>query len=141
MASKGQGRKSSEIEYQERVAFLLECMSKGVKGTSDLFRFFSEKWPGLTKRQFEYDLAAAKETILEYHAEDIEFLINDLTRHLWELYNKSLKIQDYRECRSIIKTIAEVTGALASKKIDVTSGGNPIQVTPISFYSSEEDEC
>lgn len=135
----GKGRKYSEIEIEERILFILECSSKGVKGTSDLFRFFSENWPDLTRRQFEYDLKKAKDRIKEYHADDVDFMISDLTKHLWELYNKSMKIQDYRECRAIIKTISEITGATAATKID-TNITAAIQITPISFLADEDEE-
>lgn len=113
------GRKHSNLEKEERILFLLDCSSKGIKGTSDLFRFFSSKYPDLTKRQFQYDLKDAKDRIREYHSEDVDFLIVDLVKHLWELYNKSLKIQDYRECRAVIKTISEITGASAAHRIEI----------------------
>lgn len=126
------GRKKSSIEVEERVLFILDLLSKGIKGTSDIFRFFSDEYPELTKRQFEYDLKKAKDRIKEYFYEEIDDLRNELSKHLWELYNKNLKIQDYRECRNIIKTISELTGADAPKQIDHTTKGeslNEINIT------------
>lgn len=125
------GRKKNAIEVEERVTFLLDLISKGVVGTSDLFHFFSEKHPDLTKRQFEYDLRKAKEKIKEYITAEQEDITADLIKRLYELYNKSLKIQDYRECRSIVKTIAEITGVEAAKKIDHSTKGEPITPTII----------
>lgn len=111
------GRKSSNMERQERILFLLELRSKGVKATSDLFRYFSEKYPDLTKRQFEYDLREAKEKIKEYFEEDVNFEIAEIVKHYWELYSKSLRLQDYRECRVILKQLAEIKG-LTTQKVE-----------------------
>lgn len=108
------------MEKEERVLYLLELRSKGVKGTSDLFRFFSEKYPDLTKRQFEFDLAEAKELIKEYHVEDVEFQVSEIVKHYWELYSKNFKLQDYRECRNILKDIAALKGLIAQQ---VNHGG------------------
>lgn len=113
---KGQaGRKYSEIEIQERITFILDCRRKGEKTTSGLFRFFSEKYPNLTKRQFEYDLRVAKELIREHFETDIDFEISEIVGHYWDLYNKSLKMQDYRECRSILKEVSALKGLVVTK--------------------------
>lgn len=120
------GRKHSDLEKQERILYILELRSKGVKGTSDLFRFFSEKYPDLTKRQFEYDLKEAKELIATDNQETIDFQVSEIDKHLWELYNKSLKLQDYRECRNILKDLSALKGLLV-KHVDVKSGGEKIE--------------
>lgn len=109
------GRKHSDLEREERILFLLELRSKGVKATSDLFQFFSGKYPGLTKRQFEYDLAEAKEQIREYYEKDVEFEVSEIAKHLWELYSKSFRLQDYRECRALLREIADLKGLKVQK--------------------------
>ena len=133
------GRKYSSLEKEERVLFLLECHSKGIKGTSDLLRFFAEKYPNIGKRQFEYDLKDAKDRIMEYHAKDVDFIICDLTKSLWELYNKSMKIQDYRECRAVIREISEITGAKAATKIDHTTAGEKIEFKGFNFLPGDSN--
>ena len=114
----GIGRKSTDIQVEERIIFILDLMSKGIKSFSDLFRFFSDEYPDLTERQFQYDLQKAKDRIKEHLTEDVELLTSDLLRHLWELYNKAHKEKDFRECRNIIKQIAELTGANAAMKVE-----------------------
>lgn len=116
----------------------MECSSKGIKGTSDLLRFFSEKYPKISKRQFEYDLKDARDRIKEYAVSDIEEYTSELLKHLWELYNKSLKIQDYRECRAVIKEIADITGAKAATKIDHTTGGEKMNEISITIKNATE---
>lgn len=127
------GRKYSETEVEERILFILGLRSKGVKATSDLFRFFSEKYPDLTKRQFEYDLKKAREKITEYFETEAEFEIAEIVKHYWELYNKSLKLQDYRECRNILQEITKIKGLVVKK---VEHSGNidiPIEKWVQSF--------
>lgn len=130
----GTGRKSTDIEVEERIIFILDLMSKGIKSFSDLFRFFSEEYPDLTERQFQYDLRKAKERVKEHLVEDVELLTSDLLRHLWELYNKAHKENDVRECRNILKQIAELTGANAAAKVELSGkDGQPIIFKEVVF--------
>lgn len=130
----GTGRKYSEKEIEDRILFILDLMSKGIKATSDLFRFFSDEYPDLTKRQFEYDLRNAKERVKEHLVQDVELLTSDLLRHLWELYNKAHKENDVRECRNILKQIAELTGANAAAKVELSGkDGQPIIFKEVVF--------
>lgn len=131
------GRKYSETEVKERILFILELRSKGVKGTSDLFRFFAEKYPNLSKRQFEYDLKEAKKIILEYFSNDIKMQVSEIEKHYWELYSKSLKLQDYRECRSILKNISDLKG-LITQKNDITTNGESVKFNILNLGQGEK---
>ena len=118
------GRKHSKIERDERILYILDLRSKGVKGAADLFRFFSEKYPNLTKRQFEYDLKEAKKLISQYFEKDSEFQVAEIEKHYWDLYSKSLKAKDYRECRAILSEISKLK-ALFVERVDHTVSGLP----------------
>lgn len=119
------GRKNTAIEVEERIHFIVYCRSKGMKSRGDLLRAFSDKYPDLTERQFDYDYQKARERIREYFESDMDFQRVELTKHLWELYSKSLKLQDYRECRNIIREISELQG-LKVNKTDLTSNGKEV---------------
>ena len=117
----GSGRKYTQLQVQERILFLMSIRSKGVKGNKDLFRIFSEKYPDLSYRQFEYDLKKVKDEISEYFEKDRDFEISETVKHLWELYSKSFKLQDYRECRNVLKDLANLKGLNEQKiKIETT---------------------
>lgn len=136
----GTGRKSTDIEVEERIIFLLSLMSKGIKTHSNLFPFFSDKYPDLTERQFRYDLQKAHERIKEHLTEDAELLTSDLLRHLWELYNKAHKENDIRECRNIIKQISELTGANAAAKVELSGkDGQPIIFKEVIYDPEKEN--
>jgi len=101
------GRKSSEDKSSERVEFILEMRSKGEKSSTVLMSAWKEKY-NLSEGQFRADYSKAKAIIAEYFQKDIEELSNEVSRHLWDLYAKSMKLQDYRECRAILKQITDL---------------------------------
>lgn len=108
-------RKSTDIEVEERVLFILSCRSKGMKGSTDLLSAYTEQYPDFTSRQFYYDLEKAKKRISEYFSAETDLLVSELNKHYWELYNKALKIQDYRECRQLLNDIAKLANLYTSK--------------------------
>lgn len=119
------GRKHSDLEREERIIYILNLRSKGVKGRSDLLQFFTKEF-NLSESQFDKDLKIAKEKIKEYFDSDVDFQISEMAKHYWELYSKSMKLQDYRECRNILKDLSALKGLLV-KHVDVKSGGEKIE--------------
>lgn len=101
------GRKSSEDQSNERIEFILEMRSKGEKSSTVLMSAWKERY-NLSEGQFRADYSKAKAIIAEYFQKDIEELSNEVSRHLWDLYAKSMKLQDYRECRAILKQITDL---------------------------------
>lgn len=117
--------RNSDLEREERILYILQLRSKGVKATSDLLRFFASEYPKISKRQFEYDLKKAKDLIAEHFEEDVQFQVAEITKHYWELYSKNLKLQDYRECRAILSELSKLKGLIIDKR-DHTSNGKSI---------------
>jgi len=78
-------------------------------------RLFKEIY-NVTESQFEKDLANAKKTLTETVKEKRKHLVGvALTRYEF-LYNKNLKIQDYREARQVIDSINKLLGLNAPTK-------------------------
>jgi hypothetical protein len=102
------GRKNSQAEVDARIDFIMGCRAKGEKSTSVIMSGWMEQFPGLSEGQFQKDYQKAKGIIQEYFEKDIDILCSEVTKHLWDLYAKSLKLQDYRECRAVLKQITEV---------------------------------
>lgn len=121
------GRKSSEDQANERVEFLLELRSKGEKSSTVLLSAWKEKY-NLSEGQFRVDYGKAKAIIAEYFQKDIEELSHEVSRHLWDLYAKSMKLQDYRECRAILKQITDL--AISASTISATQ--KPVEEKPAS---------
>jgi hypothetical protein len=99
------------IEIDEQTQFVIECRMKGEKSKTRLRKVFMEEFKGrgATAKQFEIIYKKVDEFIAEYFSQEIESLFSEITMHLWDLYNKSYKLQDYRECRAILKAITDLT--------------------------------
>ena len=103
----------------EQASFILKCMSQGEKSKTQLKKAFCEAYKGKEKL-FDSAYMEAKKVIAEYFKADIEELVSEITMHLWELYHKSYKLQDYRECRNVLKEIANlaISNAAATGKTE-----------------------
>lgn len=132
--AKGRG---TELNKAERILFLMRCRSQGIKTNSDLLELWLEQWPDLSTSQFYKDMETVKARIMESLENDMNFEASELVRHLWELYNKNLKIQDFRECRAVIAEISKLRGHDV-KKIDHTSGGEKITF-PFELIKTETE--
>lgn len=106
------------IEIDEKAQFIIECRMKGEKSKTRLRKVFMEEFKGKggTAKQFEIIYTKVDEFISEYFANEIESLFSEVTMHLWDLYNKSYKLQDYRECRTILKAITDLAESGKSAK-------------------------
>ena len=101
------GRKSSQAEVEARIDFIMSVRAKGEKSTSVIMSGWMEQFPGLSEGQFQKDYQKAKNLIQEYFEKDVDILASEVTCHLWDLYARSLKLQDYRECRAVLKQITD----------------------------------
>lgn len=90
------------------VEFIVRLRAKGEKSDAALKSAYKEEF-GSTKN-YTKDTKDAKTVISEYFQRNIEELANDVALHLWDLYGKNYKLQDYRECRTILKQITDLTG-------------------------------
>lgn len=102
-------------DQEARIQFLLQLRSKGEKSETALLSAYKQKF-GLSQKQYQDDSKKVKALIAEYYKADVQSLCEELSMHLWDLYAKSMKLQDYRECRAILKQISD----LAISKTDVS---------------------
>lgn len=105
-----------------KVNFIIECRLKAVKGKTELKSLYSQQFP--ESSTFEKDFKEAEKIIAEYYNRDTVAGTAEIAMHLWTLYDKSYKLQDYRECRNILKQIHDITiskppAAEQSKEVDI----------------------
>lgn len=91
----------------EQVNFIIEHRLKAVKGKTELKRLYAREFPDSIT--FEKDYREAEKIIGEYYNRDTVAGTAEIAMHLWTLYDKSYKLQDYRECRNILKQIHDIT--------------------------------
>jgi hypothetical protein len=104
---------------EEKIEFLMRLRAKGEKSKKALRAAYKEQF-GKDK-----DFAAANKEVnnmfAEYFQRNMEELAPELALHYWDLYGKSYKLQDYRECRAILKDLRDLTGtvhALAPPQVE-----------------------
>ena len=103
------GRKNSQIEVEKRIDFILENIAKGVTIRRYLSKKTQEKF-NISESQFSLDLAKAYRYLMDDLKVKRKQKANEIIFRLENLYNKNYNIQDYRECRAIIETIAKLYG-------------------------------
>lgn len=102
---------------EERVAYLVQLKARGEKSKTALKSAYLEKF-GMPMAAFKKDMDEANRVISEYFSENAEEFRNDVSMHLWDLYAKSYKLQDYRECRALLKQITDL--ATSAKEFAAT---------------------
>lgn len=91
----------------QQVNFIIEQRLKAVKGKTELKALYVQEFQN--SLTFEKDYREAEKIIGEYYNRDTIAGTAEIAMHLWTLYDKSYKLQDYRECRNILKQIHDIT--------------------------------
>ena len=128
--------KSTDAEVRLRVQTVAEMLIKA-QSRQDIFRYNSENW-GVTQRQCENYIAKAWEIIKENSDREVESQIQLAINRYENLFKKSYKIQDYRECRQVQKDKVDLLGLAEAQKIDLTSKGE--KITGIEFVIKDDTE-
>lgn len=85
----------------------MQLKARGEKSETALESAYLEKF-GKPITSFRKDMDEANRVISEYFSENAEQFRNDVSMHLWDLYAKSYKLQDYRECRALLKQLTDL---------------------------------
>jgi uncharacterized Zn finger protein len=98
----------------EKIEFITYMRSRGEKSNSALKKAYEEKFN--TTKDFSANLKVVDSMFSEYFKKTIEELAPEIALHYWDLYAKSYKLQDYRECRAILKELRDLTGQFEEKQ-------------------------
>lgn len=120
--------KKTDIEYQAVVNEVIELLLHNVS-RKEILQYISEK-EKVSERQVENYLAEAYDVISLDFQQIRSKLIRNQIKRLNDLYEKNSAIQDYRECRAIVGETSKLFGLNAPSQIDVTSGGEKLQLPP-----------
>jgi hypothetical protein len=118
--------KANNMEADQRREVIFEMMLKGYR-KSQIVRFCSENYK-IGERQVEKYITQVNDDFAERSEKRKEVLIGQAIARYNDLYQKSYQIQDYRECRAVQESINKMFGINEPDKIDMTSGGQPINV-------------
>ncbi len=111
-------RRSNKEEFNKRIEQVAILLSRFVS-RQQILRFISEKtdW-GVTERMVDKYIAAARDKLRG--AVDKDLLRGQINKNLEILYRKNVDIEDYKEARSVLETIAKLYGIAAPQKNEAT---------------------
>ena len=115
--------KSTDFEKEQRIDLICEMLIKGLT-RSQMIQYVSKKtdW-NISDRQVDTYISEAKEKIRNSE-NDKDFEIKKAKMRLEKLYQKNESIEDYKECRALIDTMAKLFGWIEPKKIEVDQNTN-----------------
>ena len=133
--------KITKAERTRRVEKVVSLLLMGAK-RADIILYASQKanW-GVSERQITTYIKYATEEIKAQSHDEIEFERGRMKERLESLYQGNIKKKDFRAALAVTKERGEMLGIYASKKVDVTSGGEKIKgyavVSPDDFDDAE----
>lgn len=120
------GRKTTEVEQFERIEEALELMLYKKLSTQE-FRVTFSKMYGVTERTADNIWAKCKQILKDRFTEKTEEIISEQLSRYYDLLDRARRDNNKRVERETLADINKLYG-LEQKKIDITSGGNPISI-------------
>jgi hypothetical protein len=120
------GRKSTEVEYSERITEALDLMLYK-KLSAGEFRVTFSKMYGVTERMADNTWKKCKDILKERFTEKQDEIIQDQLSRYFDLLNRARESGNRRVEREVLSDMNKLYG-LENKKIDITSGGEPISI-------------
>jgi predicted DNA-binding protein YlxM (UPF0122 family) len=120
----------TSLERFNRVNEVKTLMLQGCS-TSQIAKYCEDKYNLGQTALYDYIKQAKQLMIDDFHkTTDFEAFKAEIYSRLEDLYQKSMDIDDFKECRNILKDIREMLGVNAPTKTDLTTNGKEIQSTP-----------
>ena len=121
------GRKSTEVEYNEKITEALELILYK-KLSSGEFRTTFSKMYGVSERAADSVWKRCKEVIKERFSEEQGEIINQQLTRYFDLLDRARNDNNKRVERETLDSISKLYGLEAPKKVDITSGGESISI-------------
>jgi nucleotidyltransferase/DNA polymerase involved in DNA repair len=118
--------KSDSSEMQIRINTIYAMLLQGLQRKS-IIHYCADKWE-ISERQVDEYLRQARLLMSDDSQRDIDYKKSEILSQYYDLYNKSYKNEDYKECKSILESISKVLGVSAPAKLDMTSNGESINI-------------
>ena len=126
MTTKKMGRKSNEIEYEERMTRVFELILWHKKSYTE-FRDIVSKEFDITTRAAESMWTDARTRLKERHVDDQEQILQDQLTRTYDLLNRARESGNRRVESEVLRDLTKLYG-LDVKRVDITSGNEPISI-------------
>lgn len=93
---------------EDKAEFIFTLRAKGEKSKTAIQEQYKRQFGSIKDFPAAYKMVDGM--FAEYFQRNIEQLAPEMALHYWDLYAKSYKLQDYRECRAILKDLRDLTG-------------------------------
>lgn len=120
------GRKSNVVSYEEKMVRVFEVMLYEKKSYTE-FRDQMSKEFSITTRAAENMWLDARNRLKERYTEEQENVLQDQLTRTMDLLNRARESNNRRVEAEVLRDLTKLYG-LDIKKIDVTSGGEPISI-------------
>lgn len=136
-------KRPQDITSVERIKRVSEVKELLIKGASrgQIMQFCAENYK-TNERVVDDYIHDAKDEIKQYFNDnfDKDYIKANLIERLEDLYRNNLDMDDFRECRNVIKDLRDILGLDEAKKIVNNNININQDVTPISFVKSKNDK-
>ena len=129
----------SKIDYDKRVDFIIELILNGITQRRFILQNVIEKF-SIAESQVDKDLKKARDILKEALDLERSDKIAEVLNKYNNLYYKNMKIQDYRECRSILDSLVKLAGLAEPDKFDHTTNGEKLNIPVISWADDGNDK-
>ena len=121
------GRKSNEIDFEERLPDLLELMTVKKLSYTEFKVQVSKKYD-VTQRTAENWWKEIRTRLKERFEQESEEIITEHLTRLFDLLERSKQRGQSRVEREVLADIAKIYGIESPQKVDLTSGGEPVSI-------------
>ena len=121
------GRKSTIVEYSEKITEALELILYK-RLSSGEFRTTFSKMYGVSERTADATWKRCKEIIAERFKEEQGVLIEQQVERYFDLLYRAREDKNKRVERETLDSITKLYGLEGPKKVDITTGGEPIKI-------------
>ena len=122
--------KVNELEYEERMNLAFELMLYEKK-SYDEFKTQFAKEMNITVRMAENYWKDVRTRLKERYAQNQEEILSEQLNRLYDLLNRCRLSGNRRVESEVLRDITKILGMEAPKKVDLTSGGEPISINII----------
>jgi hypothetical protein len=121
--------KSDSSEFDKRVNTVYLLILQGFQ-RKQIIQYVSENF-NVGERQTDNYLEKAREIIKSNIDNDTNSKKNEILNQFYDLYQKNYQLEEYRECRNVLVSIANILGVEAPKKTDITTNGKELPNTAL----------
>lgn len=121
------GRKTDEIQFEARMSRVYEMMLYEHLGYNEFAEKAAKEF-GVSVRQGENLWAEARKRLKERYTQNQEEILENHLNQLYDLLKRCRDDNNKRTEREVLADIAKIHSLEGTKKIDITSNGNEINL-------------